>query len=242
MSLDQFNDRNPPQPEDGIGLALSGGGYRAMVFHVGALIRPQRDGAAEKNEANIERFRRFDHRGHPWHQLDEIRVFHNACAEDYGGVAASHATSSLGHSILPASARFPAPSRSGAGSHATLPTSRAASGRRILRNWAPLRKSPPDQEGVQHLFELVSKIYRCSRFATRDSNIVPPGRALNIESNFVWFFSMSKLNNTSIKRIYIATGYAVTFCGKYQLPRRVGRNHSNCYIFLVFHHSLTNNF
>ena len=39
MSLDQFIDRNPPQPEDGIGLALSGGGYRAMVFHVGALIR-----------------------------------------------------------------------------------------------------------------------------------------------------------------------------------------------------------
>jgi NTE family protein len=39
MSLDQFIDQNPPQPEDGIGLALSGGGYRAMVFHVGALIR-----------------------------------------------------------------------------------------------------------------------------------------------------------------------------------------------------------
>src|SRR5262249_14258476 len=39
MSLDEFLDRNPPQPQDGIGLALSGGGYRAMVFHVGALIR-----------------------------------------------------------------------------------------------------------------------------------------------------------------------------------------------------------
>ncbi|MFC7699448.1 patatin-like phospholipase family protein [Bradyrhizobium sp. GCM10028915] len=39
MSLDQFLDRPPAQPEDGIGLALSGGGYRAMVFHVGALIR-----------------------------------------------------------------------------------------------------------------------------------------------------------------------------------------------------------
>jgi hypothetical protein len=39
MSLDHFIDRNPQQPEDGIGLALSGGGYRAMVFHVGALIR-----------------------------------------------------------------------------------------------------------------------------------------------------------------------------------------------------------
>src|ERR1700676_1134657 len=39
MSLDQFLDRSPTQPEEGIGLALSGGGYRAMVFHVGALIR-----------------------------------------------------------------------------------------------------------------------------------------------------------------------------------------------------------
>jgi NTE family protein len=39
MSLDQFLDEPPAQPEAGIGLALSGGGYRAMVFHVGALIR-----------------------------------------------------------------------------------------------------------------------------------------------------------------------------------------------------------
>src|SRR5215470_19152139 len=39
MSLDQFLDQAPAQPEQGIGLALSGGGYRAMVFHVGALIR-----------------------------------------------------------------------------------------------------------------------------------------------------------------------------------------------------------
>ncbi|MGY2932715.1 patatin-like phospholipase family protein [Bradyrhizobium sp. 155] len=39
MSLDEFIDKRPAQPEDGIGLALSGGGYRAMVFHVGGLIR-----------------------------------------------------------------------------------------------------------------------------------------------------------------------------------------------------------
>jgi NTE family protein len=39
MSLDQFLDRPPAEPEEGVGLALSGGGYRAMVFHVGALIR-----------------------------------------------------------------------------------------------------------------------------------------------------------------------------------------------------------
>jgi NTE family protein len=39
MSLDEFLDKQPAPPADGIGLALSGGGYRAMVFHVGALIR-----------------------------------------------------------------------------------------------------------------------------------------------------------------------------------------------------------
>lgn len=39
MPMDQFLDKPPDQPDDGIGLALSGGGYRAMVFHVGALIR-----------------------------------------------------------------------------------------------------------------------------------------------------------------------------------------------------------
>src|ERR1700736_2291951 len=39
MSLDQFIDQPPVQPEEGIALAVSGGGYRAMVFHVGALIR-----------------------------------------------------------------------------------------------------------------------------------------------------------------------------------------------------------
>ncbi|MGY4345633.1 putative acylesterase/phospholipase RssA [Bradyrhizobium sp. GM7.3] len=39
MPVDEFIDRPLAQPEDGIGLALSGGGYRAMVFHAGALIR-----------------------------------------------------------------------------------------------------------------------------------------------------------------------------------------------------------
>ena len=32
---------HPDSPREGIALAMSGGGYRAMVFHVGALIRPQ---------------------------------------------------------------------------------------------------------------------------------------------------------------------------------------------------------
>jgi NTE family protein len=39
MSLDRFIDQPPDQLEEGIGLALSGGGYRAMIFHVGGLIR-----------------------------------------------------------------------------------------------------------------------------------------------------------------------------------------------------------
>src|SRR5258706_8560104 len=48
MSLDQFLDKPPAQPEEGIGLALSGGGYRAMVFHVGALIRLNEVGILRK--------------------------------------------------------------------------------------------------------------------------------------------------------------------------------------------------
>lgn len=48
MSLDEFLDKQPAQPEDGIGLALSGGGYRAMVFHVGALIRLNEVGLMRK--------------------------------------------------------------------------------------------------------------------------------------------------------------------------------------------------
>jgi NTE family protein len=48
MSLDEFLDKQHAQPEDGIGLALSGGGYRAMVFHVGALIRLNEVGLMRK--------------------------------------------------------------------------------------------------------------------------------------------------------------------------------------------------
>lgn len=48
MSLDQFLDNPRAAPEDGIGLALSGGGYRAMVFHVGALIRLNEVGILQK--------------------------------------------------------------------------------------------------------------------------------------------------------------------------------------------------
>src|SRR6266478_5970024 len=39
QSMSQGNRPRPGQLRDGIALALSGGGYRAMLFHTGALIR-----------------------------------------------------------------------------------------------------------------------------------------------------------------------------------------------------------
>jgi NTE family protein len=33
------SDHTAPPPQPGLALCLSGGGYRAMVFHLGALIR-----------------------------------------------------------------------------------------------------------------------------------------------------------------------------------------------------------
>jgi NTE family protein len=48
MPLDEFLDKQRSQPEDGIGLALSGGGYRAMVFHVGSLFRLNETGLLRK--------------------------------------------------------------------------------------------------------------------------------------------------------------------------------------------------
>lgn len=38
-AISPVSDLGPRKPEAGIGLCLSGGGYRAMVFHLGALIR-----------------------------------------------------------------------------------------------------------------------------------------------------------------------------------------------------------
>jgi NTE family protein len=48
MSMDELLDKQPALLEDGIGLALSGGGYRAMIFHVGALIRLNETGLLRK--------------------------------------------------------------------------------------------------------------------------------------------------------------------------------------------------
>jgi NTE family protein len=38
-SLRAVPDERPPPPEEGVALCLSGGGYRAMLFHVGAFWR-----------------------------------------------------------------------------------------------------------------------------------------------------------------------------------------------------------
>lgn len=48
MPFEEFLDTSPAQPGDGMGLALSGGGYRAMVFHAGALIRLNEVGLLRK--------------------------------------------------------------------------------------------------------------------------------------------------------------------------------------------------
>src|SRR5260221_663578 len=37
--LREEHDDEPSTPKEGIALALSGGGYRAMLFHVGAILR-----------------------------------------------------------------------------------------------------------------------------------------------------------------------------------------------------------
>jgi NTE family protein len=42
------SDEDPGKPEDGIALCLSGGGYRAMVFHLGSLIRLNEAGLIKK--------------------------------------------------------------------------------------------------------------------------------------------------------------------------------------------------
>src|SRR3954451_14873822 len=43
-----FPDQTAGARQDGIALALSGGGYRAMVFHVGALLRLNEVGLLSK--------------------------------------------------------------------------------------------------------------------------------------------------------------------------------------------------
>ena len=48
-------------PVPGIGLCLSGGGYRAMMFHVGVLWRLYEAGVLEDSQSDLERLGRIDH-------------------------------------------------------------------------------------------------------------------------------------------------------------------------------------
>ena len=59
--LGDFRDRG--KPEEGLGLCLSGGGYRAMLFHVGALWRLYEAGLLKQCKADLKRLRRLDHAG-----------------------------------------------------------------------------------------------------------------------------------------------------------------------------------
>ena len=79
MSLDQFIDRNPPQPEDEIGLALSGGGYRAMVFHVDAIFGKIKNEDDRREAMNLARmFLLVFHRTLP--DLQRMKLCYSAAA------------------------------------------------------------------------------------------------------------------------------------------------------------------
>ena len=54
-------DQETATPEPGVGLCLSGGGYRAMVFHAGVLWRLYETGLSRTSKSNLERFRRIDY-------------------------------------------------------------------------------------------------------------------------------------------------------------------------------------
>ena len=61
MTLDaQSTEPAATQLRQGIALALSGGGYRAMLFHTGALIRLNELGLSERGQPRLERFGRID--------------------------------------------------------------------------------------------------------------------------------------------------------------------------------------
>ena len=62
------------QPEPGIALCLSGGGYRAMLFHVGALWRLNEFGYLKKLARISSRVGRIDHGRCARLQMVEARV------------------------------------------------------------------------------------------------------------------------------------------------------------------------
>ena len=67
-------DRDDRKPEEGIALCLSGGGYRAMLFHLGALWRLNEAGYLPQARAGLERLRRLDHRRRAGAQLGRARL------------------------------------------------------------------------------------------------------------------------------------------------------------------------
>ena len=63
----------PENVEPGVALCLSGGGYRAMLFHLGALWRLNELRACQLS-ARLERLGRLDHRGRARDGLGEARL------------------------------------------------------------------------------------------------------------------------------------------------------------------------
>ena len=59
--------------EPGIGIAVSGGGFRAMLFHAGAFARLNELGLLIKSKADLQRFRRLDRRRLPRQRLEPAR-------------------------------------------------------------------------------------------------------------------------------------------------------------------------
>ena len=53
----------PSVPEEGVALCLSGGGYRAMLFHLGGITRLNEMGQPREGRSRVERLCRLDHGG-----------------------------------------------------------------------------------------------------------------------------------------------------------------------------------
>ena len=65
---------DPRTPATGVALSLSGGGYRAMLFHIGALWRLNELGYLKGLEAGFVGIGRVDHGGHARFQVGAARI------------------------------------------------------------------------------------------------------------------------------------------------------------------------
>ena len=65
---------DPEQPSDGIALCMSGGGYRAMLFHLGSLWRLNELRYLPKLDMSFQRVRRLDHEWRAGYELEQARV------------------------------------------------------------------------------------------------------------------------------------------------------------------------